>query len=201
MRALVIHASHEGQTHQVAERICQRLRAHDVPADGYNVIDSPPEEIAIDAYDAVIVGSPLHFGAHDSLIAWCIQEYRGHLARVPTAFFSVSLGMMSVHEKEVHNAIRLADDFLSSMNWEPNITLCLSGALRASSHGFFTKHLMHWIATQSGSETKMDRDHEPIDWNAVDKFAREFAVLVHENELRRRSERPKDILARRRLMP
>lgn len=178
MRALVLHASHEGQTHHIADHVVDRLRKTGLPADEYNIVDRPPQRIAVDSYDAVMIGSPLHFGRHDERIASCIRQYRQHLAKVPTAFFSVSLGIASVHEKDRLEAIRLADQFLSDLNWEPTLAADFAGALRNSHYGFFTKRLMNWIAKKSGHRTDPNLDYEYTDWDAVETFSDAFAVLA-----------------------
>ncbi|NND96406.1 MAG: menaquinone-dependent protoporphyrinogen IX dehydrogenase, partial [Pirellulaceae bacterium] len=65
MRALIVYSTHEGQTERIAEHIAQRFRDRAIAIDTYNVSELPEDEIAVETYDAVMVGSSLHFGQHD----------------------------------------------------------------------------------------------------------------------------------------
>lgn len=60
-------------------------------SDVHQLLEESGDEIAIDFYDAVVFGSPLHYANHDARMGSCIRKYRRKLAQIPTAFFSVSL--------------------------------------------------------------------------------------------------------------
>ena len=46
MRALIVFASNEGQTEQIATRLSHGLSEHNVPTDVYNVVEKPADKIA-----------------------------------------------------------------------------------------------------------------------------------------------------------
>ncbi|QDT02123.1 Protoporphyrinogen IX dehydrogenase [menaquinone] [Rubripirellula lacrimiformis] len=179
MRAIIIYATCEGQTERIAHRIAKTLTQHGVPTDTFDVARNDVYPLAVESYDAVVLGSSLHFAEHDPRIAWCIGENRQRLTEIPTAFFSVSLGIVSEHYKDRAEVQMLADQFLQEAEFEPSLRACFAGSLRYSKYGWFKKRLMHWIADKSGRQTEMDRDYEFTNWDAVDTFAADFATIVH----------------------
>lgn len=178
MRVLIVYATSEGQTERIANQIAETLVRRGFPCDRYNVCRDRADEIAVDAYDAVVVGSSIHYGRHDPRIEWLVREYRRTLRRIPSAFFSVSLAMASENEEDRHAAMRIADAFLEEMLWQPSLRAYFSGRLAYSQYGWWKARLMHRIAAKSGAETSMDRDYEYTDWSKVDRFARRFAELL-----------------------
>jgi menaquinone-dependent protoporphyrinogen oxidase len=180
MRTLIIYATQEGQTGMIAERIWRRLRQHGLPCDTYDIVTSPADEIAIDAYDAVIFGSALHYGAHDPHIGQVIQDHKRHLDHIPTGFFSVSLGLISKVPEDRQKVETLAQEFQQSLHWSPNVSRCFAGALRYSKYGPIKKRLMRWIAKQNDGDTDLTRDHIYTDWDAVDRFTDTFYELLRD---------------------
>lgn len=178
MRAIVIYASHEGQTERIAVRIQQRLAEHSIPCDRYDVVKQSADEIQLGAYDAVVIGSPLHYDHHDPRIRFCIEHNRGLLNDLPTAFFSISLAIASVNEKDRDQAKWLAGEFLRSTSWQPPVMECFAGVLKYSKYNWWKRHVMQRIAQQSGAETSFDHDDEYTDWERVDAFADRFDALV-----------------------
>ncbi|SMP42841.1 menaquinone-dependent protoporphyrinogen oxidase [Neorhodopirellula lusitana] len=179
MRAIVIYATCEGQTERIAKRIAKVMTDQGVPTDTFDVTRRHVHELAVDSYDAVVLGSSLHYAEHDPRIAWCIRENRRLLRELPTAFFSVSLGIISEHYKDRVEAEWLAESFLRDEDFVPSRHACFAGALRYSKYGWLKKHLMQWIAEKAGNKTNTDCDYEFTDWNAVEAFAEEFANFVH----------------------
>lgn len=176
MRAIVIYATCEGQTERIAERCADVMRASGVPTDTFDVTKHDVVELAVESYDAVMFGSSLHYGEHDARIGWCIREHRQHLATIPTAFFSVSLGIISKHAKDRAEAEWLANEFLRDAVLKPTTRACFAGALRYSQYNGLKKRMMRWIAEKSGSKTETTRDYEYTNWNAVERFAKQFAA-------------------------
>lgn len=180
MRAIVIYATSEGQTERIAKRFAIVMQRCGIPTDTFNVTRSKLTELAVESYDAVVLGSSLHYGVHDPRIACCIRQHQHRLATIPTAFFSVSLGIVSQHAKDRAEAESLADEFLREEGFLPTRRACFAGALRYSKYGWLKKRLMRRIAEKSGSETEMTRDYEYTDWHSVDAFATDFASLVQD---------------------
>lgn len=178
MRALEIIATHEGQTAAIAHRIAERMTEAGVPTDIYDVTKSSSDQIVIDSYDAVVVGTPLHFGHHDSHISGILNEHCDSLKEVPTAFFTVSLGIISDRDLNRTTVKELTEEFLDKHRFQPDMQTFFAGALKYSKYNWLIKRLMHWIVRKASGETSMDKDYEYTDWPSVDDFANRFAHLV-----------------------
>jgi menaquinone-dependent protoporphyrinogen oxidase len=168
MRAIIIYPSQAGCTEEIAKRIFQRMEEEGTPVDLYNVVEERADEIAIDSYDAVVLGSPSHYGHYDARIEWCIREYRDFLSEVPTGFFSVS------HE----TTRRPNGGFLPRLHWQPSIEQTFPGA---NDHPRYSlkQRIIHWIAEKPGEESEPECDRESVDWDSVDQFAERFIRFVH----------------------
>ncbi|QDT61428.1 Protoporphyrinogen IX dehydrogenase [menaquinone] [Stieleria bergensis] len=163
MRAIVIYATCEGQTERIAKRCADVMRRSGVPTDTFNVTRNDVAELAVESYDAVMLGSSLHYAEHDPRIAWCIRE----------------------HAKDRAEAEWLADEFLRNERIEPTRRACFAGALRYSKYGWLKKRMMRWIAEKSGSKTETTHDYEYTDWDTVDQFAKDFAADLIGNKTER----------------
>src|SRR6056297_234614 len=188
MRAIVIYATHEGQTDSIGREIAARMRGVGLPTDTYNVAQLPATQIALESYDAVVFGSPLHWGAHDSRIGWCMKEHRWFLESVPSAFFSVSLSVASDDKQERQAAIDAAKAFVAKHRLRPQHLVCFAGALKYSRYGLIKKRMMHMIAKRHDAGSDMMQDYQYTDWDRVDHFAEAFARKVIHDVGRRKSE-------------
>jgi menaquinone-dependent protoporphyrinogen oxidase len=176
MRLLIIYASQEGPTKQIARRIAHQMVDEGMPTDLYNVLEEPADEIAIDSYDAVMLGSPLYDGHFDARIEWCVREYRRFLSEVPTAVFSVSHRMVGVDDDVEDEDICGTDNFETRLHWQPSMKQTFSGVERYSRYTLLKRRLMDWIA--ESEETDDERDCEAMDWDSVDEFASRFARFI-----------------------
>ncbi|MCM2369707.1 flavodoxin domain-containing protein [Aporhodopirellula aestuarii] len=178
MRAVVIYATCEGQTERIAKRIALTLNEHGVAADTFDVTKTSVTELAIESYEAVVLGSPLHYGEHDRRVVWCIQENHHYLSKIPNAFFTVCLRILDERPDEQKTVDEAVSKLFSRINYTPSRRATFAGALRYSEYGWLKKHMMRWIAKKYGCDTRLNDDHEFTDWKAVEDFATEFAELV-----------------------
>lgn len=179
MRAIVIFAACEGPTERIAARIADELLRSRVPTDTYNVTRLPADEIAIDAYNAVVLGSATNSGQYDPRIAWLIGAHRELLADIPSTFFSVSLGDGCQDSKAKDAAEWTAGEFLRELRYDPPISANFAGALHGSPSGWLQRQRSHWLPTRPGHQTVVNHGHDFTDWPAVDQFAQRFARFVH----------------------
>ncbi len=171
-RILILYATVEGQTGRIAERIAGSLRdaGHAVevqPAQaGESLLD--PEN-----FDGVIVGASIHYGHHPAYLHALVRRRRGALEEKPNAFFSVSLSAGGRNPKPAA-ARRYIEKFLRKTGWRPGQAASFAGALQFSKYGAFKRLLMTVFVGLGGGDTDTSRDYEYTDWDAVDRFAREF---------------------------
>ncbi|WP_136688814.1 flavodoxin domain-containing protein [Halorhabdus amylolytica] len=172
---LVCYGTSEGQTEKIAERIGDRLseRGHRAPV--RNVDESDPDP---GGYDAVLIGSSIHMGGHQSPVETFITENLEVLGALPTGFFQVSLSAASDDPGERAEAANYVEDFEESTGFHPDRVGLFGGALRYSKYGFLKRLLMKQIAKRSSGDTDTSRDYEYTDWGEVDAFAADFAAFV-----------------------
>lgn len=178
-RILLLYASTEGQTQLIAERIAQVLRAkaHSVellPA------DTDPARLDPAAYDAVMVGASIHYGHHPAYLRKLISRQRSALEARPNAFFSVSLSAGGPRPKPAA-AQRYMDKFLRKTGWRPQMTASFAGAVKYSVYGPIKRRVMIVFVGLGGGETDTSRDYEYTDWDAVARFAGDFAQRLKQS--------------------
>ena len=189
MRAIVIYATQDGQTDRIGHEITDRMIQGGLPTDHFNVTEHPTDRVAIDWYDAVVLGSPVHWGQLDPKIGLYLDRYQRFLKFVPAAFFTVSLQIASEQIADQNESRGLLNSFLNDHRFKPDMTACFAGALKFSRYGWLKKHMMHWVADQSNhlsrarTPTDLDRDCDQADceytnWDYVDQFADQFVSLV-----------------------
>ena len=176
-RVAVIYGTTEGQTATIAERVAGALAdaGHD-PA----LLHAAhlPAGFEIEASDGVVVGASVHVGRHQQYVTRFVREHAAVLNGMPSAFFSVSLTAAAGTDEAHETARGLLEEFLTETGWEPDTTTVFPGALRYSEYGLLTRYAMRRIAKQYGEDTDTSRDYEYTDWDAVDRFATEFAGLL-----------------------
>lgn len=172
-RILLLHASVEGQTLLIAERIAKALRekAHSVellPA------DTDPSRIDPAAWDGVMIGASIHYGHHPAYLRKLVARQRGALEARPNAFFSVSLSAGGPRPKPAA-AQRYIDKFLRKTGWQPQQIASFAGAVKYSVYGPIKRRVMIVFVGLGGGETDTSRDYEYTDWAAVERFAQDYA--------------------------
>ena len=172
-RTLILYATTEGYTARIAERIAQRLRGKGRRVEIHRA-DAVPAGLEPVCYDGLIVGSSIHYGRHPGFLRTLVRRFRTALTAQPSAFFSVSLSAGGPGAKP-EAARRYLETFLRQVDWHPPQTATFAGALQYSKYGVFKRLLMRMIVGIAGGDTDPTRDYEYTDWNAVDRFADEFA--------------------------
>jgi menaquinone-dependent protoporphyrinogen oxidase len=174
---LLVYTSTHGHTAKVAARIAEGLRADGVGnVDVRDAADASGTDPA--AYEAVIVGGSLHAGHHqEELVDW-VKSHRAALADRPSAFFSVSLTAADDTDEARQATQRCIDDFLAKTGWTPARSIAIAGALQYREYNVFTRTLMRLMMRRGGHPTDTSHDHDFTDWEAVERFGREFATLV-----------------------
>lgn len=174
-RFLVLYGTDEGQTAKVATRIGDVLtrRGHDVTV---ICADGRTPDLAVDSYDAILVGASIHVGKHQPEILEFVRDHRGVLAERPTAFFQVSLS--SATEEGQAQAAGYVDAFIDDTGWHPDRIGLFGGALRYSEYGFLKRLLMKQIAKRQLPGAETGEDVEFTDWYEVEAFAADVATFV-----------------------
>jgi menaquinone-dependent protoporphyrinogen oxidase len=170
-RILILYASQEGQTAKVADFLAEALKeeGHEVevaPA------KSPPK---LSGYDAVMIGASIHVGQYPKEVQDYIKAHKGELARLVSAFFSVSLTAAQTDETSQETVKSYLQGLQDDTGWKPDEIGSFAGALKFTRYGFFKRQLMKAITKKGSLDADASRDHEYTDWEAVAAFAQAFA--------------------------
>jgi menaquinone-dependent protoporphyrinogen oxidase len=171
-RILLLHATTEGQTALIAERVARTLRdkGHSVellPADAAKPWDPS-------AYDGVMIGASIHYGNHPAFLRKLVSRHRDALVARPCAFFSVSLSAGGPRPKPAA-AQRYIDKFIRKTGWQPQMAISFAGALKWSLYGPIKRRVMLVFVGLGGGNTDTSSDYEYTDWGAVERFAGAYA--------------------------
>lgn len=177
MRIAVFYETWTGHAGQVAGRIAETLRraGHDVAVKRCR--EARSEDLA--RAEAVLVGASVRVGKHHPKAVSFARANRGILASKPSAFFSVSLSARRKTPQEAEDLERILARFAADTGWEPARRAAFAGGLHYTKYNFLLRWLMRKISASQGNDVDVTRDHVYTDWEAVDRFAEEFAAQGH----------------------
>jgi menaquinone-dependent protoporphyrinogen oxidase len=174
-RILVVYGTTDGHTASIARRLGEALTRHGVLAD---VVQARETGLRPAGYDGVIVAASVHGGVYQPVVRRWVRRHAAVLDDMPTAFVSVSLGLLQA-EPAVRNAVEdIVSRFLRETGWRPTLTQSVAGAVLFTKYGWLKRRLMRRIVAKAGGPTDTTRDHVFTDWEALDRFARSFAHEV-----------------------
>lgn len=174
-RILVLYSTFDGQTAKIAQRIGFALADHGHTAT-LRTSEAPDARRELERCDAVIVGGGIRYGHHAKSLVEFVSENLAAIEARPSAFYSVSLSSRDKTPEKQAVARRYATEFRSRTGWYEGETVLFAGALPYSRYNPFLRFLMKLIAAAAGSDTDTSRDYEYTDWQAVDRFAIDFAA-------------------------
>ena len=177
-RILILYGSTEGHTTKIVHHMAALARdwGHGVETiDGKTI----PPKVDLDAFDAVIIGAPVHRGTHPRHIKQFVRAHRAQLERVPSAFFSVSLSSSSSREKDQRGAEQCVATFVTETGWTPEKVGKFAGALRYTQYGPIKRWLMKRIVQGAGGDSDTSRDYDYTDWAAVTRFTEAFLASLN----------------------
>ena len=175
---LLIYASTHGHTAKVADRVAETLQAEGVEVDQRVIADAGdahPRE-----YDGAIIAASVHEGRHQREMVDWVKHHRLALNGLPGAFLSVSLTAAEDSGEALEATRECIDDFLDDTGWTPTLSIPVAGALQYREYDVFTRLLMRMMMRRGGHPTDVSHDYDYTDWDAVERFGREFAALVVE---------------------
>jgi menaquinone-dependent protoporphyrinogen oxidase len=175
-QALLLYATTHGHSAKIAGRVAETLRQNGVDVDVLDVKsagDPDPRE-----FDAVIVAASLHAGHHQRPIVDWVKSHRDELAGLPTAFLSVSLTAAEDSEEARAATRKCIEDFQDETGWSAGVTEAVAGSLQYREYDVFTRLLMRLKMRHGGHETDTGQDYEYTDWDALERFAVDFASQV-----------------------
>jgi menaquinone-dependent protoporphyrinogen oxidase len=169
-RILVIYGTSYGQTGKIARRIAETLKFRGLETELCDAGNGAPR-LAPDRYSAIVIGSSIIAGGHQTSIKQFVADNIAILNRQPSAFFQVSASAGSGSVEGRNAAQRILDEFVAKNHWTPTLCSSLAGAINYTQYNPFLRWYMKRAAAQHGGSTDTSRDHELTDWAQVDRFA------------------------------
>jgi menaquinone-dependent protoporphyrinogen oxidase len=177
-KILVIYGTAEGQTARVADRVADVLRARGHAVTTVDVRDA--DDTVLEDYDAAVVGASIHMGKHAKRMVDYIRRHLDTLARMPAAFFSVSLAAVD----DVAEARKYVEQLEQETGWTPDAVSLVAGALPYTHYGFVKRRMMKRIVASKSDALSTDTSHDHVytDWSEVSHFAAGFAQAVESSQ-------------------
>lgn len=172
VRVLVLYGTREGHSAKIAGAVAEELRAQRLRAD---VVDAAAAQPDAETYEAAVVVASVHKGDYDAEVRDWTRRHARALNAMPSAFISVSLGVLQKDPQVQQETAAIRERFLERTGWQPRALLDAAGALMYSRYNVVQKVLMKRIAAHAGSDTDTRRDYEYTDWKALTAFTRRFA--------------------------
>ena len=132
----------------------------------------------------VILAASVHVGRHEPAMVQFVRDHRAELEKLPTALLSVSLTEAGAedHDRSLEERMKAREDveqmlqtFYAESNFQPRRVQPVAGALLYTQYGRLLRLAMKFIAKRAGGSTDTSRDHVYTDWQALERFAEEFA--------------------------
>jgi menaquinone-dependent protoporphyrinogen oxidase len=173
MKVLIVFGTREGMTGLIAERMASVARAAGHQTDVVDVRKAG--HLALDPYDAVLVGASIHIGGYPRAVRRFIASHLQDLASKKSAFFSVCMSIASKNEWGRQEARRIAQSLPAKLGWKPEVVEVIAGALMFSKYNFLVRWAMRSIARrEQGPDVDTEHDRVYTDWDAVERFVGEF---------------------------
>jgi len=174
-RILIVFGTTDGHTARIASAIGDAVSD---AGDTASVFALPMEVPDPGRYDAVIVAASVHRGLFQRPVAKWVLAHAQRLNAMPTAFVSVSLGILQ-HDPAVRAEVEsIVTRFLDGTGWRPTARLGVAGALLYTHYSWLTRLVMRRIARKAGGDTDTTRDYVYTDWAALRHFVDGFARRV-----------------------
>ena len=166
-------------TAKVATRMAEVIRNK-----GFQVttlqVEQLPDNFNPASFDAAIIGGSIHMGSHPKHLQKFVKQNRDWLISVPSAFFTVCMGINSQQEESRQEAAIYGEKFIKNVDWQPVLTATFAGAVKYTQYNFVTRFIMKLISRREGGSTDTTRDHEYTDWDSVARFTEQFVTKIKE---------------------
>jgi menaquinone-dependent protoporphyrinogen oxidase len=174
-KILIVFGTTDGQTRKIADALGRAMRS---PETDVRVVEAGRPDVSPTGYDGVVVAASVHAGGYQRSVRRWLRKHAGELRDAPTAFVSVSLGVLQ-REAAVQEELRaIVDRLCDATKWTPTLVKHVAGALKYTQYNPVQRLIMKRIVSKAGGDTDTTRDYEYTDWNDVADFAARFMRTV-----------------------
>lgn len=172
----VFHATRYGQTALIASRIADVIRESGIAVKEYEITRHNWRTLLLPRYAGLILGAPIYRGQFPKEFLNFVTQNRDALKGPADAFFCVCMeaaGRDEISAGQVESYFHKLSD---ETHWIPSRRTAFAGSVKYREYNFLVRYVMKRIMRSKGLSTDTTRDHEYTDWQAVNKFAREYAA-------------------------
>ncbi|MGZ4778998.1 MAG: flavodoxin domain-containing protein [Thermoanaerobaculia bacterium] len=169
-KLVVIYSSVHGQAEAIARRIGDVATTARADARVVDVHKASANDLA--DRDSVVIVASVQFGRHGRNVAKFVKTNRLRLSAMHSAFVSVSGSAIDPATQPI--AEKQMNDFLRQTGWSPAQRQTFAGAVKFTRYNPFLRFVIKRIHAARGRVLDTRRDYDFTDWEAVDRFAREF---------------------------
>ena len=173
---LIIYATKEGHTRDVAERVADTLRGLGAEVVTHDLASGPVDPAP---FERVVVAASVHLGKHERAMVRFVKNHREVLDAKHAAFMSVA-GATAASQQATEpekralyasEAKRSVDEFFKQTGWSARHVEYVAGAFLFSKYNWLVRFIMKRIAASEGLSTDTTKDHDYTNWADLDRFA------------------------------
>lgn len=174
-RILVLYGTTDGHTAKVAATVAEVLRTSGAAVD---VIKAGTKEPVPEQYAGVIVAASVHARGYQRSVRQWVRRHAEALRGKPSAFLSVSLGVLQQDPDVQREVDAIVSDFLGATRWQPAMVQNVAGAVLYTKYNAIKRWIMRRIVAKAGGATDTSRDYEYTNWAELRAFAERFNRTV-----------------------
>jgi len=164
----LLYGTVDNHTRKIAERIQKKVQEEGSDIEIHPI--ETAEELDLESYDKIILGSSIRYGKHHKDIYDFIEKHRALLESKPNAFFSVNV-VARKPEKNQPDTNPYLVKFLKQISWKPRNLAVFAGMLDYQKYGVFDRQMIRFIMWMTKGPTDPNTVIEYTDWDEVDRFA------------------------------
>ncbi|MDD5095536.1 MAG: flavodoxin domain-containing protein [Dehalococcoidia bacterium] len=176
-KIIILYGTNNGQARKVAEHIAEvvKKQGHAVEmAQGNKAFDN----FSPQGFDAAIIGTSIYMGTHQISVKKLVKANSDVFNRIPSAYFCVCLTATQTSPEAIAELDKYVKNFTDYTGLKPVKTAVFAGALKYPDYNFVKRFSVKLLARKLGLDTDTKNHFEYTDWNAVTRFAEEFAESV-----------------------
>jgi menaquinone-dependent protoporphyrinogen oxidase len=173
---LIVFGTTDGHTRKIADALAAAIRQ---PGVVVRVVEAGKPDVSPAGFDGIIVAASVHAGGYQRGVRRWLRRYAVELRDAPTAFISVSLGILQPEPAVQEHLRAIVQRLCQEAGWEPTLIKHVAGALLYTQYNVLKRWIIKRIVAKAGGATDTSRDYEYTDWKDLEDFAHRFLRLAH----------------------
>ncbi len=173
---LIIYQSTNGQTKKISHFILDIIRAQTDNCSIKNITNID-KNIQLTDYRSILFALPVRYGKHNKQAIKFIKAHIPELKTVTTGLISVNLTARKSNKNSASTNPYLIK-LLDKLNWKPNFTAVIAGALKYPEYVWYDKLMIRLIMKMTKGPTDPSVCTEFTDWDQVKSYMQEYLNLI-----------------------